>query len=140
MTRARERGSVTLFTAAVVFPLMLLLAAFLWDGTAKLRAGREAYNVAEEAARAGAGQVDRRAAYTGDRYIVDQAAALRAARAYLTATGHTGSATPAGAQSIQVRVRVAKPTLFLALIGIDDITVTGTATARLVPGVEGELR
>ncbi|MFC0862281.1 pilus assembly protein TadG-related protein [Sphaerimonospora cavernae] len=52
-----------MFTAAVVGPLMLLLAAFAWDGTAKLRAGREAFNIAEEAARAGAGYVDRCTAY-----------------------------------------------------------------------------
>lgn len=116
---------------------MLLLAAFLWDGTAKLRAGREAYNIAEEAARAGAGYVDRRAAYTDGRYVVDQAAALRAARSYLTATGYTGSAAPTGAHAIQVRVRVTEPTLFLALIGINDIAVTGTATARLVPRGSG---
>ncbi|MEV4296347.1 pilus assembly protein TadG-related protein [Microbispora rosea] len=96
MTRTRDRGSVTLLTAVAVFPLMLVLAGFLRDGTAKLRAGREAYNIAEEAARAGAGYVDQRAAYTDGRYIVDQAAALRAARSYLATTGHTGTATPAG--------------------------------------------
>ncbi|MFI7033575.1 pilus assembly protein TadG-related protein [Microbispora hainanensis] len=140
MTRTRDRGSVTLFTAVAVFPLMLVLAGFLWDGTAKLRAGREAYNIAEEAARAGAGYVDRRAAYTDGRYIVDQVAALRAARSYLATTGHTGTAAPVGTHAIQVRVRVSEPTLFLALIGINDIAVTGSATARLVPGVEGELR
>ncbi len=136
----RDRGSVTLFTALAVFPMMLVLAGFLWDGTAKLRAGRQAYNIAEEAARAGAGYVDRRAAYTDGRYIVDQAAALRAARSYLATTGHTGTAAPVGTRAIQVRERVSEPTLFLALLGINDIAVTGTATARLVPSVEGELR
>lgn len=135
-----DRGSVTVFTAAVVGPLMLLLAAFVWDGTAKLRAGREAFNIAEEAARAGAGYVDRRTAYADGRYVVDQAAALRAVRSYLASTGYPGSASPVGTQAIRVRVRVTKPTLFLALIGVSDIAVTGTATARLVPGVEGELR
>lgn len=57
MTRTKERGSVTAFTAVLGLAL-LICAGLVVDGGAKIQAYREAYAVAEEAARAGAGQVD----------------------------------------------------------------------------------
>jgi len=45
--------------------------------------------------------------------------------------------TPVGNDSILVSVTLTQPTKILSIIGIDSMTVTGTATASLVTGVTG---
>ncbi|WUI00392.1 pilus assembly protein TadG-related protein [Spirillospora sp. NBC_00431] len=131
-----DRGSYSLFAIVLAF-MFLLLAGMVYDLGAKLRAGQRAGNLAEEAARAGAGQIDRDGAYTGGRLVVDRAAAVRASRAYLTAAGVSGSVTPVGAGKIRVTVTVSQPTALLSMIGIGSARVTRTATADLLTGIEG---
>lgn len=132
-----DRGSITPF--ALIFSVILLLFIGLAvDGGAKLRSGWEAVGAAEEAARAGAGQVDQAAAYSGGRFAVDRAAAVRAAQRYLAATGHQGSAGMTGSRTLLVRVTVTKPTWMLSIAGISSVSQTATATADLVTGVDGE--
>ncbi|RBQ17236.1 hypothetical protein DP939_25145 [Spongiactinospora rosea] len=124
---------MTLFV--IVFALILLLLVGLTaDGGAKMTAGRRATAIAEEAARAGAGMVDLGRAYTRGEAAVDPAAAARAARTYLTRTGHAGTVTTVGSRRLRVSVTVREPTVLLSLIGISDFTVTGNAEAELVPG------
>lgn len=132
-----DEGSITLLVVIFFFAL-LAAAGLVVDGGAKLRAAREASAVSEEAARAGAGRVDRDRAYAqGGRFVVDRTAAVAAARAYLTRSGQSGSVSVAGAQTIRVTVTVRKPTSLLSLIGIEEVRATKTATAELLQGVEG---
>jgi Flp pilus assembly protein TadG len=139
MTRSHERrdeGSLTLFTAIVAVAL-LLAAAFVADAGIKLDAAQQARGLAEQAARAGAGQVNQSAAYTGGgQFTTDPAQAITAAQAYLSHSGHTGSVTVAG-NSIQVTVTVTEPAALTAVLGISSLTATETATAGLVQGVTG---
>jgi Flp pilus assembly protein TadG len=134
--RTQDEGSISLLV--VVFFLALLAAAGLVvDGGAKIRAARQASSVAEEAARAGAGQIDRDRAYTrGGRFVVNRAAAAAAARTYLTNSGNNGSVTIVNGQKIRVTVTITKPTTLLAAIGVNEVTATKTATADLLQGVE----
>ncbi len=134
--RGGERGSVTLLFA-ILFPVLLALAGPLIDGGAKLRAAENATAAAEEAARAGAGMVNRSTAYATGRFTVDQAQAIGAARAYLASAGDPGTVTAAGATAIRVTVTITQPTTVLSVIGIDSMTSTGSATADLVTGVTG---
>ncbi|MFB4269628.1 pilus assembly protein TadG-related protein [Nonomuraea sp. GTA35] len=129
-----ERGSVTVFTAVIGF-VLLLCAGLMVDGGAKVLAYREAYAAAEEAARAGAGQVNTGQAYTSGRFEVDTAQALTAARAYLSAAGHPGTVSTTGNQ-VRVTVTVSKPTVLISLIGIGTVTATAAATARMFHGIE----
>jgi Flp pilus assembly protein TadG len=115
-SRTRDQGAITLLVV-VFFVALLAAAGLVVDGGAKLRAAREASAVSEEAARAGAGRIDRD-------------------RAYLASSGNTGSVSIIGAQKIRVTVTVSKPTLLLSAIGIDDLHVTKTATADLLQGVD----
>lgn len=132
-----DRGSITLLMV-VLFIALLAAVGLVVDGGAKLRAARQATAVAEEAARAGAGQVDRSRAYaTGGRFVIDRNAAVAAASAYLADSGNTGTVTIIGAQRIRVTVTITKPTVLLSAIGIRQIYVTKTATADLIQGVEG---
>jgi hypothetical protein len=136
VARPSDRGSITLLVL-VFFIALLAAAGLVVDGGAKLRAARQASAVAEEAARAGAGQIDRNRAYArGGRFVIDRQAAANAARSYLTNSGNTGSISVTGTQTISVTVTITRPTILLSAIGIDHIHVTKTATADLVQGVE----
>ena len=131
-----DRGSLTLMLAVMMVSL-LALAGLVIDGGRKLNESEGAYAIAQEAARAGAGIVDRSAAYRSGTFQVDPGEAVAAARAYLTAAGYRGSVSIAGAEEIRVTVTVTEPTVVLSLIGIDSMTSTGTAVASLVSGVTG---
>lgn len=131
-----ERGSLTLMLAVLMVAL-LALAGLVIDGGRKLNQSASAYAIAQEAARAGAGMVDRSAAYRSGTFRVDEGQALAAARDYLTGAGYSGSVTADGTRRIRVTVTVSEPTLVLSLIGIDTMTSTGSAVASLVTGVTG---
>ncbi|MFI7449686.1 TadG family pilus assembly protein [Nonomuraea sp. NPDC049714] len=129
-----ERGSITVFTAVIAFAL-LLCAGLMVDGGAKIRAYREAYAAAEEAARAGAGQMNTARAYTSGQFEIDTTQAPATARAYLSTAGHPGTVSTTGNQ-VRVTVTVSRPTFLISLIGIDTVTATATATARMFHGIE----
>ncbi len=131
----RDSGSLTLMLAVLMVAL-LAFAGLVIDGGRKLDATEKAYAIAQEAARAGAGQVNTSVAYRSGAYRVDLPQAIAAARAYLASAGYSGSVTGAGNQ-IRVSVRVAEPTTVLSLIGIDSFSSTGSAVASLVTGVTG---
>jgi Flp pilus assembly protein TadG len=132
-----DRGTLTLFTAIVAIGLLAALG-FVVDAGEKLQAGAQARAIAEEAARAGAGQVNRSAAYaTGGTFTTDPAQAVAAADAYLSHSGHTGSVIVTGNQTIQVTVTVTEPAVFTTIIGISHLSATETATASLVQGITG---
>ncbi|MFI6321596.1 pilus assembly protein TadG-related protein [Nonomuraea sp. NPDC050556] len=131
-----DRGSVTGFVMVFVLAL-LLCAGLVIDGGAKLQAYREAYAVAEEAARAGAGQVDVDRVYAqGGRFEIDTAKALAAARAYLGTSGHPGSAAMTGERTIEVTASVTKKTVLLSLIGVTSVEATARASAQMLQGVD----
>ena len=133
-----DRGTLTLFTAIVAIGLLAALG-FVADAGVKLQAGMQARAIAEEAARAGAGQVNISAAYAhGGTFTVNPAQAISAAQAYLSQAGHTGSVTVVGGRTIQVQVTVTEPAIFTQVIGITHLSGTQTATASLFQGITGQ--
>jgi hypothetical protein len=102
-----EAGSVTVFLAITVTGL-LILVGLVADGGAKLRATQRADTIAAEAART-AGQ----AIETG-----------------------TVTIAPDGT-TLEVTVTTSSPTVFLGLIGISTLSVTGHGQVALVHGVTG---
>ena len=134
--RKQDTGALTLLLAALMVAL-LTLAGLVIDGGRKLNQSASAYAIAQEAARAGAGVVDRSAAYQSGTFLVDEGQAVAAARAYLVSAGYTGSVSSDGTQKIRVTVTVTGHTLVLSLIGIDTMTSTGSAVASLITGVTG---
>ena len=131
-----DSGSLTLLLGVLMIAL-LALSGLVIDGGRKLNQSATAYAIAEEAARAGAGMVDRSAAYRSGTFLVDEGEALSAARAYLSSTGNDGSVRADGPRGIKVTVTITGRTLVLSLIGIDTMTSTGSAVASLVTGVTG---
>ena len=130
-----ECGSLTLMLLALMVAL-LAFAGLVIDGGRKLDATQKAYAIAQEAARAGAGQVDTSAAYRSGSFKVDIPQALAAARAYLHSAGYQGLVTASG-NNIRVTVHVTERTTLLSLVGIDTLKSKGSAVASLVSGVTG---
>jgi Flp pilus assembly protein TadG len=130
-----DSGSLTLMLA-VMMVVLLCFAGLAIDGGRKLAESQNAYSVAEEAARAGAGMVNTTTAYGSGRYQVSEPEALAAARAYLAKAGYGGTVTSTG-NRIRVTVTVTEHTTVLSLIGIDTLTSKGTAVASLETGVTG---
>lgn len=110
---------------------VLLLAGLVIDGAARLRAAARAERIAAEAARAAVQATDAR----GPTVTLDRAGAVRAARAYLTAAGVTGTVTVTGARTVTVAATVHGSDIILGLVGQPDYTSTRTASATLAIGV-----
>lgn len=136
-SRARdERGQVTAMVAVLAVAL-LALGALVFDGGQILTARREANNLARQAARAGAQQLDVAQARTGT-FTLDAAAAETAARDYLAGEGLTPSSVRVTGDRVEVTVALTQPTPLLSILGIDERTVTATASARAARGVTGD--
>lgn len=136
---ANERGTITVFTAIVVAALLLMVGLAL-DGGQKIRAARQADAIAAEAARAGGQAIKVPDAVQGQQPVIDPQAAVRASKAFLRTAGVTGSVQITGPSQLTVRVTIHRPTLLLPLIGIDEVTAHGKATARLARGITQEDR
>jgi Flp pilus assembly protein TadG len=133
---SRESGSLTLMLIVLTVAL-LALAGLVIDGGRKLEATQQAYAIAQEAARAGAGWVNTSAAYRSGALRVDPQQALAAARAYLRSAGYKGGSVSVSGNKITVKVSVTERTAVLSLIGIKTFKSTGSAVASLVTGVTG---
>lgn len=135
-----DRGALSIFTLIITMVVVVFFGAIV-DFEQKLQARHDANIAAEEAARAGAGQIDRDRAYArGGTFTIDRAAAIRAAQQYLRAGGYTGSVRPLGTRQIKVDVAITKPAIFLPLIGISTLHVDAVAVADLATGIRGESR
>jgi Flp pilus assembly protein TadG len=131
--RDEERGAVTVFVAIVTVAL-LAVAGLVTDGGRILAARREAGNVAESAARAGAQAIDVRILRQQNQIALDPSEAAARARAYLTSTGYHGD-VEADTQHVQVIVTIHRSTLLLGAAGVHDFTVTSAGNATPIRGV-----
>lgn len=133
---SRDRGSLTLMLI-VLMAALLALAGLVIDGGRKLDATEKAFAIAEEAARAGAGQVNTSAVYRSGTFKVDPSQARAAAIDYLKSAGYKVWSVTVSGNKIRVTVHVTERTAVLSLIGIRTFSSTGSAVASLVSGVTG---
>jgi hypothetical protein len=128
----RERGSLSLFFVVVVTASFVMIGLAV-DGGHKAQATQRAVAIADEAARAGGNALDAAAASQSGAAQVDPTAAIAAAQAYLSAAGVNGAVTVEdGGQTLVVETTFQVQTIFLSMIGIDVMTVTGVGSADLV--------
>jgi Flp pilus assembly protein TadG len=121
-----ETGSISAFVAVVAFALVMV-AGMAYDGGQVISAHNAARNDAEQAARAGAQQIDLTHLRKTNEPRLDTAKAESAALDYLAQSGATGTVAVADA-SVTVTVTRVQPLRILP--GSDrTITVTETATA-----------
>ncbi|MEU7894235.1 pilus assembly protein TadG-related protein [Nonomuraea sp. NPDC049152] len=129
---------MTGFVVAIVGALFLL-AGLVVDGGLALGARVRAVNEAQEAARAGAQQLDL-AAYRRDAEVrLDPGRARAAALAYIAATSDTAMVTVSG-DRVTVAVHAVQPTQILGLAGLGSIRVSGEAAAVAQRGVTEVIR
>ncbi len=138
MPAGRDAGSVTVLVAVLGVALLLMLGLVV-DGGRQLIAYRRAANVAEQAARAGAGALNPAGLRTGS-YSLDPAAATTAARRYLSAAQPDGQITASSVTVTgnTVTVTIRRTTTFLAAVGITGVTATAGGRAQLVHGVAAQ--
>jgi Flp pilus assembly protein TadG len=121
----------------LITPALFGVAGLVVDGGRAINARQVSASQAEQAARAAADAIDINAVRAGTGIVLDPLAARNAAERYLAATGSTGTVA-VGAGTVTVTVTARTQTAFLAVIGMDRISVTGTATARPARGIVAE--
>ncbi len=130
-----ERGRVTAFVV-VITTACLLFAGLVLDGGLALAAKTKAIGHAQEAARAGAQELDLASYRAGGEARLDPSAAQAAAQRYLGAVGATGTVT-ADATTVRVHVDAQQRTQVLGLIGLGEIAVSAEGQARPDQGALG---
>lgn len=129
-----ERGSVQVFWLILV-PAAVMMIGLSFDGGQILAARRQAADHAQQAAVAGTQGLDETSTRQGLTQL-DAGLVAVEVNGYLTLVGATGTHTST-ATTVTVTVTEAVDMQILTMIGISSKTVTGTATARVVRGVEG---
>jgi Flp pilus assembly protein TadG len=137
---AHDAGSVSILLAVGLVAIMAVMALGV-DFGGRLRAFARAQALAESAARAGAQQINT-GAITGATATINTNTAPTVACAFLHGTEASCVGTPAvspDGQTITVKVQIKYDPTMLDLFMPNSVdkkafTVTGTATARLLPG------
>ncbi|WP_394620142.1 pilus assembly protein TadG-related protein [Lentzea sp. JNUCC 0626] len=114
---------VLLFVASA-----LGLAGLVLDGGAALSTKARASGIAQEAARAGAQEIDLTAFRTDGTLHLRAGDAADAAVQFLEESGMPGRAAVVG-DTVEVVIVIDEPTRLLGLIGISSLTVRGTGRA-----------
>lgn len=130
-TASAERGAISVFVVIVTVALFSI-AGLVLDGGRLLAARREVQDIAANAARAGAQELDEAHLRAG-RTLIDPIAGATAVSRYLAQTPATGTSSVSGdAVTVQVQMPVR---MLLPLTGTSQRTVTATQRARAVRGV-----
>jgi Flp pilus assembly protein TadG len=103
------------------------------DGGRALNARETASTEAEQAARAGAAQLSATSLRTGVTAFQARRATAAAER-YMADWGHPGSAVVEGASVVATVTTFQVHTPLLALVGIDDLRVSASASATAIAG------
>ncbi len=133
-----ERGSISVWMALASLVMMMLVGLAV-DLGGQVHAQQQAHDLAAQAARAGAQQVQAGPAVEGREVRIDSRAARLAARDYLDAAGVDGTVRIVGGDTIRVTVTAEYEPRFLSFLG-QRLQVTGDASARLVRTTEGAER
>jgi Flp pilus assembly protein TadG len=130
----RDAGAVAV-TVAMLGVALLLVVGMVFEGGTAIAAKRRAMNVAEQAARAGAEQVDIARLRAGGEFVVDPAAAQAAASAFLGAAGYSGSVSVEGATVTVRGVAWSSPSPVLGAVGVGLGGTVPAAHARNLHGI-----
>jgi uncharacterized membrane protein len=131
MTRATERGQATILVLGMTM-LVFGVVGLAVDGTKAFIYRRTLQSAADAAALAGAGELDTLRYYSskGREVRLDAAAADRAARRWLALRGlKARSAVRAEEGRVTVTLRGEVPTLFLRIIGLNEVPVAVEAAS-----------
>lgn len=135
MKGSDDRGSVSAFVAVIAIALVAV-AGLVYDGGQILTAQARARDLAANAARAGAQEIDLDTLRADQQVVLDPDRASAAALDYLAAHGAIGSVNVSGSR-VTVTATIRQP---LRILPGADRDVAATDSADAVPGLlEGEL-
>lgn len=138
--RPDERGSVSLWLALAAAASTLMIGIAV-DLGGHVHAQQRVRDIAAQATRVAGNQVMAAQAMRGQRTTIDPVAARAAATRYLDEADITGQVTiESGGTTLRVTCSDTYDTVFLGMIGINQLTVSGESTARLVRAVDGNER
>ena len=138
MMSGHDRGSISLWAALAAF-CMIVIVGIAVDFGGQAVAEQRARTVAAQAARAAGQQLQLDAVARAGTAQTDTSRAVTAATTFLAQAGQTGTARVAG-NTITVTVTSSYRCVFLSIIGIASLPVTGTSTAEVVRVYEGSRR
>jgi hypothetical protein len=130
--RFGENGMASAFVAVVAASL-LLIGGFAVDMGRAIAEQRVAADEAEQAARAGSGQISVQGLRDGQ-VLLNDGSATSSALSFMSMSGHPGSVSVQDGV-VTTRVTIAMPTSILGMIGIKTITVSATASSSNLFGV-----
>lgn len=132
LVRRDEDGTATAFVVGFAV-VLLACAGLVIDGGSAINARMKLADDVEQAARAGAQQIDIEALRGSDVVRLDGLAAEARARSYLNALGYTRvTVPPVTGDTITVHAEDTTTTKLLSLIGVHDFDIAATATAQAV--------
>lgn len=130
-----EAGSLSAFVAVLMLSLFILVGLVVDAGRA-IAVRATAMADAQQAARAGAGQLSVDALRSGQ-IEIDPVSAIRAADSFLVSVGQSGETSVIG-QTVTVHITGNEPTVILGIVGIKSFGISVTASATDVHGVTEE--
>ncbi|GAA2624183.1 Tad domain-containing protein [Actinomadura fulvescens] len=133
-----DRGTVSLYVVLFT-PTVLLLAGLLVDGGLAIHARQRAADMAEQAARAGANQINEAKLRETGKPVIDPGRAEVAACALLSDYDDniTGRSCGATEEEVEVTVELTVNPQFLSIVpGFGAFTMSSTASAQPITGDE----
>lgn len=135
-TRGTERGSVSVLLASGTLAMVIIIGLAV-DLGGHVHSLQHARSVAGQAARAGGQHLVPGEAIRGQTPRADVHAAAAAAYQYLQAAGVPGEVSIPSQDTVMVTVTDVYDTKFLGIIGIEQMSVTGSGQSRMVRVREG---
>jgi Flp pilus assembly protein TadG len=129
--REKDSGTISMFT--VLFTLVvMILGGLVVDGGTAIHARERAYDIAEQAARAGANDIDQDALRQTGKTEINTGTACGKAGDLVTYYGGqvTGFNCDPGLNQVTVTIRINVQTKLLGLIGFTTFTMQGQASAH----------
>ena len=132
LVRRDEGGTAPVFVVGFAV-VLLVCAGLVIDGGSAINARMKLADDVEQAARAGAQQIDIDTLRGSNVVTLDGLAAEARARQYLNALGYTRvTVPPVTGDTITVHAEDTTTTKLLSLIGVHDFDIAATATAQAV--------
>lgn len=140
LVRDDQRGAISALVVTMVVALMVM-AGLVVDGGNAINARAKITDDAEQAARAGANQIDVDLLRSTGKVRIDEAAAKQAAQTYLTTPplSYTNISVDPDVDEVSVVIEDTAKTQLLSLIHINDFPIRGEATARATVGITQEI-
>lgn len=135
-----ESGAISAMIVTLIV-MLFVLSGLVVDGGYAINARQKIYDDAEQAARAGANQIDVQALRETGTVVVLADQARQAALAYMSARGYPAGSVDVGIDGNEVTVEAEDTvdTTLLQLIFIPDFDIEGRATSRPAVGITGEV-